>query len=60
MKDEYILKKTIKKDNATIRVFSPILTENERARRIEQIHNAAAALLTAKTKTSLYGVQQDN
>ena len=42
---EYIHTKTIKSKSATIRVFSPILTEEERAKRMKAIHDASAALL---------------
>jgi hypothetical protein len=42
---EYIHTKTIKSNSATIRVFSPVLTDDERAKRMKAIHNAAAALL---------------
>ncbi len=42
---EYILKKTITSPGAVIRVYSPILDEAERARRMKQIHDAAAAVL---------------
>lgn len=34
--------------NATVRVFRPILTPEERERRMKIIHNAAADLLRAK------------
>lgn len=34
--------------NATVRVFRPILTQEERDRRMKNIHDAAAALLRAK------------
>lgn len=34
--------------NATVRVFHPILTPEERERRMKIIHNAAAELLKAK------------
>lgn len=47
-KQEYILKKIIESPQATVRVFSPILTEEERARRMKQIHNAASRLLKAQ------------
>jgi ribosome recycling factor len=47
---EYIHTKTIKSSSATIRVFSPVLTEEERAKRMKAIHNAAAALLKEKIK----------
>lgn len=43
--DEYALKKTIEMPGLVARVFSPILTEEERARRMKAIHKAAAALL---------------
>lgn len=49
-KENYTLVKTIESPNATIRVFSPILTEEERAKRMKQIHNAAARLIKSVTK----------
>jgi len=42
--DNYILKKVINEKGCTIRVFSPILTDEERKRRIEAIHKATANL----------------
>lgn len=45
-KDGYTLKKVIKGNNCTIRVFSPVLTDEERARRMTAIHKAAAGLLS--------------
>ncbi len=47
---EYVHTKTIKSNGATIRVFSPVLTEEERERRMKAIHNAAAALLKETMK----------
>lgn len=35
----------IERPKAIIRVYRPILTDEERARRMKQIHDAAAALL---------------
>lgn len=46
-KQGYELKKVIESPQANIRVFSPILTAEERARRMKAIHKAAARLLTA-------------
>lgn len=43
--DTYELKKTIEFSNMVARVFSPILTEEERNRRMKAIHKAAANLL---------------
>lgn len=42
---EYTLKKTIKEDGFIIRVYSPILTPDERKRRMKAIHKAAENLL---------------
>lgn len=47
---EYIHTKTIESHGAIIRVFSPVLTEEERERRMKAIHNAAAALLKETMK----------
>lgn len=43
--DNYYLDRTIEFPNATFRVFRPVLTEDERARRMKKIHDAAADLL---------------
>ena len=48
--DTYTLKKTINYENMVIRVYSPVLTEDERKRRYKQIHNAAANLLKGYNK----------
>lgn len=42
---EYILKKTIESPGCVIRVYSPVLTEEERAKRMKRIHDAAEKLL---------------
>lgn len=47
VKQEYELKKVFTSEKAVVRVFSPILTEKERARRMEQIHKASEKLLKA-------------
>ena len=43
--DEYTLIRTFKSEKAIVRVYSPIITEEERARRYEQIKKAAISLL---------------
>lgn len=45
---EYIHTKTIEKGNAVIRVYSPVLNDEERSRRMKAIHNAAAAVIKAQ------------
>lgn len=40
----------IKSETAIVRVYRPILTEEERARRMKQVHDAAAALLKCYKK----------
>lgn len=45
---EYTLIKTFKSDRATVRVFSPILSEEERERRYEQIKKAAISILRGR------------
>lgn len=42
---EYIHKKTIEFPGMLARVYSPVLAEEERTKRMEQIHKAAARLL---------------
>lgn len=44
-KDEYMEPVVIEKPGAIIRVYRPILTEEERARRMKRLHDAAANLL---------------
>lgn len=44
----YIHRKTLEGKNATVRVFSPILSDKERTRRMNAIHKAAASVLRAK------------
>lgn len=43
--ENYKLVKIIESPQAVVRVFSPVLTAEEREKRIKQIHNAAARLL---------------
>lgn len=43
--DEYMEPKVYEFPNAIVRVYRPILTDEERARRMKQIHDAAAKLL---------------
>lgn len=43
--DEYYLAKTIESHNAVVRVYSPILTDEENDRRMKKIHDSAAELL---------------
>ena len=45
---DYTLIRTFQSEKATVRVYSPILTEEERARRYEQIKKAAIALLRGR------------
>ena len=47
--ENYILTKTIETANAKIRVFSPVLEDEERSRRMKAIHKAAAELLKKNT-----------
>ena len=46
-KQEYKLKKVFESEKAVVRVLSPIISDKERARRMEQIHKAAENLLKA-------------
>ena len=45
---EYTLVKTFKSERATVRVFSPVLTDEERERRYEQIKRAAISILRGR------------
>lgn len=42
--DEYVLDKVIKDDKAIVRVYRPILTEEERAKREEQVKRAMQSI----------------
>lgn len=43
--DTYMEPVTYETPTAIVRVYRPILTDEERARRMKQVHDAAAALL---------------
>lgn len=45
---EYILVKTLKDEKAVVRVYSPVISEEERARRYEAIKKAAINLLKGR------------
>ena len=49
-KDTYSEPKTFYYPNAVVKVYSPILTEEERQRRMAQIAKSAAELLSSKSK----------
>ena len=46
----YTLIKEIQSNGATVRVFSPIISDEERARRMKIIRNAAVDLLKAERR----------
>lgn len=46
---DYKLKKEVKTDSAIIRVYSPVISEEERAAQLKKIYNAAADLLRSNT-----------
>ena len=46
--DEYYPPVTYKYDGITVKVYRPILTEQERKRRMQQIANAAARFIMSK------------
>lgn len=48
--DTYMEPITIESPGAIIRVYRPILTEEERARRMKRLHDAAAELLKSCKK----------
>ena len=48
-KDTYAEPKTIEFPNAVIKVYSPILTDEERKRRMEQIAKSAERILKSKS-----------
>lgn len=43
--DNYYLDRTIEFPNATFKIYRPVLTEDERNKRMKRIHDAAASLL---------------
>lgn len=45
MQDEYTLDRTINTENAIVRVYRPVLTEEERNRRMQKIYTEAANLI---------------
>lgn len=47
---EYTLVKTIEDEKAVIRVYSPVISDEERNRRYETIKKAAVALLKGSVK----------
>lgn len=47
---QYILNKVIESPEAVVRVFSPIITAEERAKRMKAIYKAAGRLLVAAEK----------
>ena len=49
-KDTYAEPKTIELPGAVVKVYSPILTDEERARRMAQIAKSAERLLTKERK----------
>ena len=48
--DEYMEPKVYEFPNAIVRVYRPILTDEERARRMKEIRKAAEALLKSISK----------
>ena len=42
---KYILKQTIKDEKAVVKVFCPVLSDHERAKRMKRIHDAAELIL---------------
>lgn len=46
---EYKLTKTVETPSAIIRVYSPVISKEERAAQLKKIHNAAADLLRSNT-----------
>lgn len=49
-KDEYMEPVVLVHENGISRVYRPILTEEERARRMKRLHDAAAELLKSTMK----------
>lgn len=55
VQDEYLLDREIIDEKFHIRVFRPVLTEDERARRMKRIHDAAERLLKDVERTKRKG-----
>ena len=53
VKDTYGEPKTIEFPNAVVKVYSPILTEEERKRRMERIAKSAERLLNSKSNEEI-------
>ena len=51
--DTYKEPKTIEYPNAVVKVFSPVLTEEERKRRMEMIAKSAERLLNSKSNKEI-------
>ena len=49
-KDGFRYDRTIKFDNVTVNVYSPIISDEENERRMKGIHDAAAELLKEQIK----------
>ena len=47
---EYIHTKTIEMPGMIARIYSPVLTDEERKRRMKRIHDAAAELLKSQER----------
>ncbi len=54
-RDTYVYEKTIKFPNMVVNVFRPVLTEEERKRRMEAIKKATAALMLEVEKNKTKG-----
>lgn len=46
--DQYILEEEITDEKFHIRIFRPVLTDEEREKRMKRIHDAAACVMKAK------------
>ncbi len=58
--DVYMEPEVYHHNNCTVRVYRPILTEEERARRMEEIKKAAIALLIESEKSKSRANQSFN
>ena len=58
--DVYMEPEVCHHNNCTVRVYRPILTEEERARRMEEIKKAAIALLIESEKSKSRANQSFN
>lgn len=53
VQDEYYLDRVIESENAVVRVYRPVLTEEERARRMEEFKKVVERFMKAVIKAEM-------